>query len=58
MEKLKHPAYDNKTIHQDFEYIATKLGISVKELQSYMDAQIKHIKTTNVKKIFTILERK
>ena len=50
LEKLKHPAYDNKTIHQDFEYIATKLGISVKELQSYMDAQIKHIKTTSHKK--------
>lgn len=38
LEKLKRPAYDPKTIHQDFEYIATKLGISVEELQSYMDA--------------------
>lgn len=44
LEKLKHPAYDNKTIHQDFEYIATKLGISVEELQSYMDAPNKTYK--------------
>jgi len=36
--KLKQPAYNPKTIHQDFEYIATKLEISVEELQSYMDA--------------------
>ena len=38
LQKLKSPAYDSETIHQDFEYIATKLGISVEELQSYMDA--------------------
>ena len=38
LDKLKHPAYDPKTINQDFEYIATKLGISKEELQSYMDA--------------------
>ena len=36
--KLKQPAYNPKTIHQDFEYIARKLEISVEELQSYMDA--------------------
>lgn len=38
LEKLKKPTFDNVTIKQDFEYIATKLGISVKELQMYMDA--------------------
>lgn len=38
LESLLKPAYDPKTIKQDFEYIATKLGISVVELQSYMDA--------------------
>lgn len=38
LEKLKHPPYDESTIAQDFEYIATKLGISVEELQGYMDA--------------------
>ncbi|MDA9573185.1 N-acetyl sugar amidotransferase [Flavobacteriaceae bacterium] len=44
LEKLKHPAYDPKTIKQDFEYIATKLGVSIKELQSYMDAPNKTYK--------------
>jgi len=38
IEKLKRPAYDPETIQQDFEFIANKLGISVEELQSYMDA--------------------
>ncbi len=38
LEKLKKPAYDKKTIKQDFEYVATKLGITTEELQSYMDA--------------------
>lgn len=35
LEKLKKPAYDPATIDEDFEYIATKLGISVDELRSY-----------------------
>jgi N-acetyl sugar amidotransferase len=38
LEKLSHPAYDETTIAQDFEYVATKLGISVPELQGYMEA--------------------
>ena len=38
LAKLKQPSYDEATIAQDFEYIATKLGISVAELQGYMDA--------------------
>ncbi len=44
LEKLSKPAYDNETIAQDFEYIATKLGITVDELQSYMDAPNKTYK--------------
>jgi N-acetyl sugar amidotransferase len=36
LEKLSEPSYDETTIVQDFEYIATKLGISVAELQGYM----------------------
>ena len=44
LEKLKYPAYDPETIHQDFEYIATKLEISKEELQSYMDAPNKTYK--------------
>jgi len=44
LEKLKTPAYDPKTINQDFEYVATKLGISVEELQGFMDAPNKTYK--------------
>lgn len=35
LKKLEKPAYDPATIDEDFEYIATKLGISVAELRSY-----------------------
>jgi N-acetyl sugar amidotransferase len=38
LEKLKNPTYDEETAKQDFEYIATKLGISVEELEGYMNA--------------------
>lgn len=38
LRKLSQPAFDATTIAQDFEYVATKLGISVDELQGYMDA--------------------
>lgn len=38
LEKLKTPAYDEDQIAHEFEYIATKLDISVAELKGYMDA--------------------
>jgi N-acetyl sugar amidotransferase len=38
LEKLSQPPYDEETIAQDFEYVATKLGISVEELQGYMNS--------------------
>jgi len=44
LEKLKHPPYDEATISQEFEYVATKLGISVEELQGYLDAPNKTYK--------------
>lgn len=44
LEKLTSLPYDEMAIAQDFEYIATKLGISVAELQSYMDAPNKSYK--------------
>ena len=44
LEELKKPAFDPETIKQDFEFIANKLGISVEELQSYMDAPNKTYK--------------
>lgn len=37
LEKLKQPAYNPDTIKEEFEYVATKLGITVEELQSYFD---------------------
>lgn len=44
LQQLKKPAYDSNTIKQDFEFIATKLGISIDELKSYMDAPNKTYK--------------
>ena len=44
LEKLKYPPYNKSTIKHDFEYIATKLGISIEELQTYMDAPLKTYK--------------
>lgn len=38
IEKLKKPAITEDEARQEFEYIATKLGITIDELQSYMDA--------------------
>ena len=38
LAKLASPAWDEATIAHEFEYVATKLGISVEELQGYMDA--------------------
>lgn len=38
LRKLAEPPYDESTIDDDFEYIATKLGISVEELRGYLNA--------------------
>lgn len=37
LKKIATPAYDESTIAQDFEYVATKLDISVTELQGYLN---------------------
>ena len=37
LRRLEQPAYDPVTIADDFEYIATKLGISVAELEALRD---------------------
>jgi N-acetyl sugar amidotransferase len=39
--KLEKPAYDPATIDEDFEYIATKLGITVAELRNYHQMPLK-----------------
>jgi N-acetyl sugar amidotransferase len=44
LERLKQPAYDPSTIDEDFEYIATKLGISVQELRGYHEMPLKTYK--------------
>jgi N-acetyl sugar amidotransferase len=38
LAELEKPPYDEETIAQDFEYIATKLEISVDQLKGYLDA--------------------
>lgn len=35
LERLEKPAYDPETIDEEFEYISTKLGITVEELRQY-----------------------
>lgn len=44
LAKLASPPLDEETARQEFEYVATKLGIPVAELQSYMDAPNKSYK--------------
>lgn len=44
LERLSRPPYDEETIAQDFEYVATKLGISTAELQCYMGGPNKSYK--------------
>jgi N-acetyl sugar amidotransferase len=44
LEKLKSLPYDESSLNQEFEYVATKLGVSVTELQSYLDAPNKSYK--------------
>jgi N-acetyl sugar amidotransferase len=36
LEKISRTAYDEETVAQDFEYIATKLGLTVAELKQIM----------------------
>ncbi len=38
IEILKKPAYNSETIEEDFNYIATKLGITKSELQTYFNS--------------------
>ena len=41
LQELNKKPYDENTIHQDIEYIATKLGITVEELNGYMTMEKK-----------------
>lgn len=42
LEQLKKPAYDPASIDEEFNYIATKLGISPEELRSYFNMPKKY----------------
>lgn len=42
IEMLKKPAYDPETIDEDFNFIATKLGITREELQGYFNMPKKY----------------
>ena len=44
LRKIAEPAYSAETIAQDFEYIATKLDLTVPELQQIMDGPNKSYK--------------
>jgi hypothetical protein len=41
LTRLESPAYDPETIDEEFEYIATKLGISVAQLRDYHEMPLK-----------------
>jgi N-acetyl sugar amidotransferase len=42
MERLSRPAYDPATIDEEFDYIATKLGITSDDLRGYMQMPKKY----------------
>ena len=55
LEKLKSPAYDPETIVDEFEYIATKLGITVDELTQYHEMPLKsHRDYRNQERLFSL----
>jgi hypothetical protein len=44
LKRLETPAYDPETIAGEFDYIATKLGISSAELRGYHEMPLKSYK--------------
>jgi len=58
LEKLLRPAADEEEAIHDFEYIATKLGISVEELQGYFDAPNKTYKDYKNQEMMFVLGAK
>lgn len=41
LERLKAPSYDEATIGHELEFVANKLGVTVDELNSYMDLPLR-----------------
>lgn len=58
LERLSRPAYDPETIAHDFEYVATKLGITVEALQGYMDAPNKSFRDYKSQESIYLVGRK
>jgi tRNA(Ile)-lysidine synthase TilS/MesJ len=58
LELLKSPALDDATVRQEFEYVANKLGISIGELQGYMDAPKKTYQDYKSQQTFYLLGAK
>ena len=55
LEKLTKPAYDPNTINEEFNYIATKLGITSDELRGYFTMPKKYFwDYKNQKNIFNL----
>jgi N-acetyl sugar amidotransferase len=55
LEKLKKPAYDPNTIEDEFNYVATKLGITPEQLRGYLTMEKKfYWDYKNQKTIFNI----
>lgn len=56
--KLSEPAYDSQSIDEDFEYIATKLGVSVDDLRGYHEMPLKtHREYRNQETLFSLGSR-
>lgn len=63
LRQLEKPPYDPETIHQDFEFIATKLGITVDKLHEYHKMPLKfywdyknsHVLLKNIEKMVSLL---
>lgn len=55
LEMLKSPPLDDATIRQEFEYVANKLGITISELQGYMDAPNKTFRDYRSQEAFYLI---
>ena len=58
LERLETPALDDATVRQEFEYVSKKLGISIEELKSYMDAPNKTYRDYKSQETFYLLGAK
>ena len=55
LAQLAQPALDGATVRQEFEYVATKLGITADELQGYLDAPNKSYRDYKSQQTFYLL---